>query len=78
MVCLNTECDHFLVLKSDLRVLIDREIVRAGTGGKFNRDTIEAFESSFAMGLRAGELRNTGKRVAIVRPSGEVEVVNGS
>jgi hypothetical protein len=75
---LNKEIDHFLVLKSDLQVLIDRGLVKASEGRhSMKRDTIEAFESPFAMGLRAGELRKIGSRVAIVRPSGEVEVVDG-
>ncbi len=80
MVAINQEVDHYLVLKKDLRGLVDRGLIKpAPKPEKLDRrrDTIEAFECSFVMGLRARELVNQGKSVAVVRPNGDVEVIHG-
>lgn len=76
----DVDVDHYLVLKKDLQGFVDRGLIKpAPKPAKLDkrRDTIEAFECSFIMGLRARELVNQGKSVAVVKPSGEIEVIYG-
>lgn len=81
MVLFNMSIDRYLVLKKDLLSLVERGIVKAKSPpvkGDMSKDTIEAFESTFAMGLRCAELIGAGSSVAVLRPTGELEMFNGT